>query len=141
MLLKYVDAEGKQVIIHLKARTSIRIGRGPEAEVCLADTKASRLHCEIRLWDDDYVLKDLKSRNGTYVNETRVAVAVLKVGDMIRVGATLLRVEQELQKGPQTILAEVVQELEEGKKGYGTVLREIVQTTDAKPPRKKPLAG
>ena len=141
MLLRFINAEGRQVIIHLSARPSVTIGRGQEADVCITDPKGSRLHCEIRLWDGDYVLKDLGSRNGTYVNNERVRVAILNVGDTIRIGATVLGVEKKPQKGSQTILAEVVQEMEEGKKGYRTVLREIAQATEQKPEGKKQQNG
>jgi pSer/pThr/pTyr-binding forkhead associated (FHA) protein len=94
----------------------------------------SRLHAEIKPWDGEYVIKDLKSRNGTFVNGTRVEVSVLKPGDTIRLGDVDFHFEKEgHNKGTRTIVREVTQEIEEGKKGYRTILREIVKSTEAKP--------
>ena len=98
----------------------------------LPEEKISRQHAEIRYWDGEYVIKDLKSRNGVYVNDERVRVAVLAIGDSIRIGSTVFHVEQRTEKGTRTILKEVSQERESGK-GYKTILREIVQSTAAKP--------
>jgi len=64
------------------------IGRGAEADVDVGDVEVSRHHCSLWLWDDDWVLKDAHSRNGTWVNERRIEVAVLKDGDIVRIGRT-----------------------------------------------------
>lgn len=103
------------------------LGRSPEADVVLADTKVSRLHCGIRLVDGQFTVKDLGSRNGTFVNATPIeAPTPLQPGDHIRIGSTLLTVEEKLQKGNETILHEIEQEMNHGK-GYRTILREIVE--------------
>ena len=132
MILKYLDIDGRQVVIHLKAKPQVVIGRGTDVDVPVREPKASRRHCEIRAWDTDFVLKDLKSRNGTFVNDRRMDVALLKAGDTIRIGATVFHAESESRKGPQTILRELEQEMSDGKKAYGTVLRELVASTDKK---------
>jgi len=67
---------------------SVSIGRGPENSVPLLDEMASRKHA---LVESDgrggYHVRDLGSRNGTLVNEERIAEKVpLKAGDVIRVG-------------------------------------------------------
>ena len=136
MLLRYINSEGKQVEFELGTKT-IQIGRSEEADIALADEKASRIHCEIRLWDGDYVVKDLKSRNGTFVNERRVDVSPLQIGDSLRVGGTIFHGEKKSQKGAKTILREVTQEMEEKSKGYRTMLREIVKSAEDKPRPKK----
>jgi hypothetical protein len=64
-----------------------------------------------------------------------VTVAVLKSGDVIRIGTHEFTISKPPQKGTQTIVREVSKEIEEGNKGYRTVLREIVQSTAL--PRKK----
>jgi pSer/pThr/pTyr-binding forkhead associated (FHA) protein len=127
MLLRYINSEGKQVETELGPK-SLLIGRSANANIPLADEKASRLHCEIRLWDGEYVAKDLKSRNGTFINEKRIEIATLHFGDALRVGNTVFQVEKKSLKGAKTILREVSQEMDGGK-GYRTILREIVSTT------------
>lgn len=136
MFLEFITGDGKRHEVHLEGRTSLTLGRTPEADVCVPETRISRIHAEIRLWDSEYVIKDLNSRNGVYVNGTKVLVAVIKIGDVIRIGTQEFTLSKPPQKGTQTIVREVSREIEEGKKGYRTVLREIVQSTSL--PRKKP---
>lgn len=106
----------------------ITIGRAPEADIVIPDERASRIHCAIRRWDDEYFIRDLKSRNGTYVNDEKIEVAALHDGDRIRVGSTLFTVETGRTPGASTALQEVEQEMADGK-GYETILREIVDTS------------
>ena len=72
------------------ADETCRIGRDANIEVTLPDTKASRVHVEIQLKDGNYVLRDMKSKNGTLVNGTAVSALTLKEGDQIQVGETRL---------------------------------------------------
>jgi len=130
MFLVYLNAEGKRTSVHLAGRPSVTFGRSPEADISIPDAKVSRIHAEIKLWDGEYVIKDLQSRNGTFINGTRADVAVLKSGDVIRVGPTEFQVGKEPEKGTGTIIREVTDEMDEGKKGYRTILREIVKSTD-----------
>jgi len=69
----------------------IRIGARRGNDVQLTDSKVSGLHCEIRLDDRGYRLRDLDSTNGTFVGELRVREVWLKPGQEFRVGHTLLR--------------------------------------------------
>lgn len=133
MFLYFINADGKRIEIHLAGRTSLTFGRSPEADIMIPNSKVSRLHAEIKPWDGDYVVKDLKSRNGTFVNGNRVEACVLKPGDILRLGDTDFHADKEGHKGTQTIVREVTKEIEEGKKGYRTILREIVKSTEAKP--------
>ncbi|MEI6562800.1 MAG: FHA domain-containing protein [bacterium] len=136
MFLEFINVDGERHEVLLTGRSSVTFGRTPEADICIPETRISRIHAEIKPWDTDYVIKDLNSRNGIYVNGVRVLVAVLKAGDVIRIGAHEFTVTKPPQKGTRTIVREVTQEIEEGKKGYRTVLREIVQSTSH--PRRKP---
>src|SRR5947208_16172519 len=53
----------------------------------LTDNTVSRRHCELLPEDGDWVLKDLGSSNGSYVNGQRIFENYhLKLGDQIRVG-------------------------------------------------------
>jgi two-component system NtrC family sensor kinase len=57
----------------------------------LSDNTVSRRHCELLPSDGEWIVRDLGSSNGTYLNGGRVmASAVLKIGDQIRVGRTLM---------------------------------------------------
>jgi pSer/pThr/pTyr-binding forkhead associated (FHA) protein len=64
------------------------IGRSPEADVYLTDPWISRVHCGLNFVDGHFVLRDLESQNGTWVNRARVTESVLGVDDQINVGVT-----------------------------------------------------
>lgn len=66
--------------------------RNPDgADLAVEDAEMSRRHFEIALSEGFYILRDLQSRNGTYLNNhgTAVAEEVLKAGDVITAGASL----------------------------------------------------
>jgi class 3 adenylate cyclase len=73
----------------------ITIGRGTENSLALPDDrKVSRLHASIEDYGAGWSIRDLGSRNGTYVNGSRLwAERGLRSGDEIRVGGTVLRYE------------------------------------------------
>lgn len=124
MRLQYTKKDGTHMEFELGERP-ITIGRSPEADVVLLDEKVSRLHCGIRLWDGEFYIKDLKSRNGTFVNGERIDVAKIKPGDEIRVGSVVFSFEAGGENKTEMSLQEVEEEFARGK-GYSTVLREIV---------------
>ncbi len=62
------------------------IGRHPDSDVFLDDVTVSRRHVVIDKTDDGYVLRDVGSLNGTYVNRKRVDRARLKYGDEVQIG-------------------------------------------------------
>ncbi|MFD0568455.1 FHA domain-containing protein [Kitasatospora gansuensis] len=63
------------------------IGRQTGSGLRLGDASVSRFHAELRREPEGWVLQDLGSSNGTYVNGLRVAGAVLvRAGDQVRFG-------------------------------------------------------
>ena len=84
-------AEGTQSV-DLRAVNSL--GRHPNNTIQLLDKIVSKEHCIIEQRGDHYVLRDLGSLNGTFVNNERVrGESVLKHGDEIALGATRGRFE------------------------------------------------
>jgi pSer/pThr/pTyr-binding forkhead associated (FHA) protein len=61
----------------------------------LEDVSISSEHCRFRLEDGGFVMHDLKSTNGTFVNDKRVARHPLQDGDVIQVGETFLTFRRE----------------------------------------------
>src|SRR5690349_729314 len=79
-------AEGQQAI---DLRPVNSLGRHPNNSIQLLDKIVSKEHCIIELRTDRWVLRDLGSLNGTFVNNERVrGEAPLKHGDEIALGAT-----------------------------------------------------
>ena len=66
---------------------SVMVGRDRTCTIVLTHPAVSRRHAKITLSGSACVLEDLKSANGTYVNNTRVEKAKLKPGDVVRFGA------------------------------------------------------
>lgn len=124
MRLRYTKHDGTRMEFQL-GEQPITIGRSPDADIVLLDEKVSRIHCGIRLWDGDFYVKDLKSKNGTWVNGDRSEVAKLRPGDTVRVGSTAFTFEQDLAVGADTAIQEIEGAMDLGK-GYTTILREIV---------------
>ena len=140
MHLRYVNKLGIPKDIELTGEP-LSIGRSREADIPLLDDKVSRVHCGIRLSDGEFYLKDLKSRNGVFINGQRVEdTAKLKVGDRIQIGSTVFVLETATnQEDAQKALGNVQNEMADGK-GYTTILKEIVE--DIAPPaaEEKPAA-
>jgi pSer/pThr/pTyr-binding forkhead associated (FHA) protein len=128
MQLRYKDEAGRDAVYEL-AEEPVLIGRDEKADVVVADERASRTHCEIRLWAGSYVLKDLDTPNGTHVNGRRVEVTQLRPGDEIRIGTSVLSIQEQQAGGESTAIREIDREMDEGK-GYGTILRKIVDDID-----------
>ena len=83
--LVHVKAEANEK--HALSGDNIMVGRDRTCSVVLAHPAVSRRHARITNAGGSLTLEDLKSANGTYVNNTRVDKAVLKPGDVVRFGA------------------------------------------------------
>ncbi len=82
-------AEGQQAI---ELRPTNSLGRHPNNSIQLLDKIVSKDHCILELRDARFVLRDLGSLNGTYVNGERVrGETVLRHGDEIALGSTRAR--------------------------------------------------
>jgi FHA domain/von Willebrand factor type A domain len=82
----------------LNAETTMSVGRARANDIVLDDVAVSSQHCRIRQEADHFVLHDLQSTNGTYVNERRVSRHLLKTGDVLRIGETQLRFRLDQKK-------------------------------------------
>ncbi|MGE0399353.1 MAG: sigma 54-interacting transcriptional regulator, partial [Kofleriaceae bacterium] len=71
----------------------IRIGARRGNDVQLTDSKVSGLHCEIRLDDRGYRLRDLDSTNGTFVSGLRINDVYIQPGTQIAIGGTRMKFE------------------------------------------------
>lgn len=80
-------------------REEVIIGRALEADVRVNDTKISRQHALIKTEFDaekqrtNYILTDLDSRNGTFLNGQQIKEEALQSGDKINIGEHILRFE------------------------------------------------
>jgi len=70
------------------------VGRAPRADFIVDAALVSRLHCRLTAADSTVEVVDLKSTNGTFVNDRRVEKATLSLGDRLRVGRVELKIEK-----------------------------------------------
>jgi pSer/pThr/pTyr-binding forkhead associated (FHA) protein len=66
----------------------VSIGREVSNDIRLDDPFVSRHHCLIKNDGDAYVIEDLTSANGTYIDGFRVGAGTLKEGSLIGIGAS-----------------------------------------------------
>jgi diguanylate cyclase (GGDEF)-like protein len=69
----------------------VSIGRADTCTICVNTDQVSRKHATVQAILGKYYLVDLRSTNGTFVNEQKVERAKLLDGDQIRVGKTVLK--------------------------------------------------
>jgi transcriptional regulator with GAF, ATPase, and Fis domain len=77
----------------LGSRLSFGRAGGPEVDVAVEDPKLSRRHAAITRVGAIVGIEDLGSRNGTFVNGARVETGMLRSGDIVRIGDTLLEID------------------------------------------------
>jgi pSer/pThr/pTyr-binding forkhead associated (FHA) protein len=93
-ILQSSGKNGSSLTFRVKAGGVKTVGRAARADFVLDAALVSRLHCRLEAGDDTLDVFDLKSTNGTYVNDKRVERARLSIGDRLRVGRVELRVDR-----------------------------------------------
>jgi pSer/pThr/pTyr-binding forkhead associated (FHA) protein len=72
--------------------SGVKIGRMAPADIVLSHKSVSREHCMIGLANDELLVTDLNSTNGTYVDDERVERAtIVPVGSVLRLGQISLK--------------------------------------------------
>jgi pSer/pThr/pTyr-binding forkhead associated (FHA) protein len=90
-----VWAGGRQELVPLEGERTT-VGRADTNDVVLADERVSRLHAALELVAGQWVVRDLGSRNGTFVDGDRVlATRPVRPGQEIRIGETALFLRRE----------------------------------------------
>lgn len=62
------------------------IGRETAADLCIADASVSRRHSRIEKKEQGFVITDLESLNGTFINDVPIKTRLLEHGDRVRIG-------------------------------------------------------
>jgi len=88
--LTFANGDSAGTVIAL-TENEYRIGRQRDNDIQLGDLGISGHHARIYRGPDAYIVEDLKSRNGTWLNGVRVYHGTLTDGDTLRLGETELR--------------------------------------------------
>ncbi|HNZ15638.1 MAG: DUF3662 domain-containing protein [Anaerolineaceae bacterium] len=102
----YFIINGKEQLYLTKA--IIKIGRRSTSDIQIDDPLVSRDHLLLRAKQGYYLLFDLSSTGGTFINNQPVKTATLKPGDVVRIGKTLLIYNQNVPargSNPTTVMA------------------------------------
>lgn len=110
--------------IYRDLETPITIGREEGNSIQLNDERVSRCHLKIQQDNERMVLTDLDSTNGTKVNGQECQLRLLRFGDVISVGRSLLRIGSEAE------IAERMASLMPQGEGERTVSRELTGVSD-----------
>jgi pSer/pThr/pTyr-binding forkhead associated (FHA) protein len=94
--LFFVGLDGTEKSYRLQTHRPFTAGRDPGNDIILRDPKVSRHHAEIIFERGFFVVHDLSSANGTYINGKRVRVAPLTHSAKLRMGNTYGRFSEEL---------------------------------------------
>jgi pSer/pThr/pTyr-binding forkhead associated (FHA) protein len=103
------SAEDRQVLISLKGRSHITIGRRRECDLSVPwDARVSRLHAELlRIGGEWVVTDDGLSSNGTWIDGHRLAGRQrLNDGSLVRVGSTLIAFCAPAEPSASTLLTD-----------------------------------
>src|SRR5260221_814019 len=100
--------------------TPVTIGREEGNSIQLNDERVSRFHLKIQEDRDKVVLTDLESTNGTKVNGEDIQLRILRFGDMISLGRSVLLF------GKREQIADRLATLRRDAEGSGTVGHEGV---------------
>jgi hypothetical protein len=83
------DVSGEPIVID---PAGTKIGRSAPADVVVPHKSVSREHCLIGLANDELLVTDLNSTNGTFIDDARISRAtVLPIGSVLRLGQISLR--------------------------------------------------
>lgn len=106
--LKLIIVDGPDLGMEWSFKVAeVTLGRDEDCELMMSDIAVSRRHSKIVLEGDEFLLYDLDSGNGTYLNGAKVTREVLSVGDEITVGERTFRFV-ELGEAPPTAAAHPV---------------------------------
>jgi transcriptional regulator with GAF, ATPase, and Fis domain len=117
-----VDGGTKKVIP--LAKDVVNIGRSSKSDVRLNNNSISRLHCRFIRTEDGFKVKDLGSRNGTYVNRVKVDEYLLSDGDEVTIGD--IGITFLLQRPPADSASNVTQPLSIYDEKTGLLLETIL---------------
>jgi DNA-binding NtrC family response regulator len=76
---------------------TLKIGKAPDSDVVIDSPTVSRNHLIIRRQGDRFLVQDLASTNGTFIDGAQVREAYLKPGQLLELGDVQLRFQSTLQ--------------------------------------------
>jgi transcriptional regulator with GAF, ATPase, and Fis domain len=120
--LRLVVERGGPVGKTLDLGALAKLGKAPDNDLVIEHPTVSRYHCELRRDGERYVIADLGSTNGTFLDGAQVKEAYLRPGALIEVGDVVLRL---LSEQATVTIAPSTRERFGALVGQSTAMREI----------------
>jgi pSer/pThr/pTyr-binding forkhead associated (FHA) protein len=98
-VLAITRGPGVGQVFNLSETSATSIGRSRANDIQVDDVSISGQHCRVRSEEGRFVVHDLKSTNGTLVNDRRISRHILEEGDVIQIGETALQYRREMKRG------------------------------------------
>jgi hypothetical protein len=111
--------------VFLRIATPVTIGREEGNTIQLNDERISRYHLKLQEDQEKIVLTDLESTNGTKVNGEDISVRIVRDGDMITLGRSLLLVGSHSDIDRR--IAEIAAKLPSAREGQAQEMRERIE--------------
>jgi serine/threonine protein kinase len=112
--LLVIDGADKDRFFPIPDEGLVSIGSSRKnADIVLHDLYVARVHCEIKIEDQRFVVMDLDSPGGTFVNGQKIKEQEIRIGDVVRVGNSHLRLDIYSEEEAEVIEAEAEEEVVE----------------------------
>lgn len=92
LALRFISGKYQGGEFPLGTQPEIIVGRSSDLDMVLVEDMVSRRHARITVSDQQIVIEDLGSTNGTFVNGEKISRASLKEGDRVLIGTSILKV-------------------------------------------------
>jgi pSer/pThr/pTyr-binding forkhead associated (FHA) protein len=83
IIVKFKDSVQNEILLK---KEIVAIGRNPGNDICIDNLAVSSFHAKIIKEGDQFIIEDLKSTNGTFVNKKKITKASLQDNDTIIIG-------------------------------------------------------
>ena len=97
------------------------IGRRKDCEFCIPLAVVSRRHCEINQDEDILTIRDLNSKNGTYLNGHKITISTIRPGDLLEVGPFKFVFQVDNRPRPEDIITILTQKTPESTSGLTNI--------------------
>jgi pSer/pThr/pTyr-binding forkhead associated (FHA) protein len=92
LALRFISGKYQGGEFPLTERSEIVVGRSSDLDMVLVEDMVSRRHARIVCSDNEITIEDLGSTNGTFVNGEKIKRTLLKEGDRVLIGTSILKV-------------------------------------------------
>lgn len=98
LIIKTEDGE----VTELPLLNKVIMGRSSSTDYVIKDSKMSSTHCSFEITPKGQVMfTDMGSTNGSFLNNSKISQTAIKINDVIRIGNTLIKIEDKRLSAPE----------------------------------------